>query len=106
MALDKALQTRLFYYVWVQFYNNHICQYNEGNIDNFFKAWNHWTTSVKVGKIFLGLPASPMATVSGYIPVGVLTFEILGVIRMSSNYGRIMLWSRYDDKKSGYSKMI
>ncbi|KAL5160213.1 Acidic endochitinase [Glycine soja] len=69
---------------------------------NITKAWNHWTTSVKVGKIFLGLPASPMATVSGYIPVGVLTFEILGVIRMSSNYGRIMLWSRYDDKKSGY----
>ncbi|RDX63218.1 Acidic endochitinase, partial [Mucuna pruriens] len=105
-TLDKALQTGLFDYVWVQFYNSHMCQYNEGGVDNLLNAWKQWTTSLKVGKIFLGLPASPTATVSGYIPVDLLTSEILGVIKMSSNYGGVMLWARYDDRKSGYSKMI
>ncbi|XP_020228272.1 hevamine-A [Cajanus cajan] len=105
-TLDIALQTGLFDYIWVQFYNNPICQYSKGNIDNLLNAWHQWTTSLKVGKIFLGLPASPTATVSGYVPIDLLTSEIIDVIRMSSNYGGVMLWSRYDDKKYGYSKMI
>ncbi|KAL2904824.1 Hevamine-A [Bienertia sinuspersici] len=29
--LDKALRTRLFNYVWVQFYENPLCQYNDGD---------------------------------------------------------------------------
>ncbi|KAJ1388785.1 Serine-threonine/tyrosine-protein kinase, catalytic domain [Sesbania bispinosa] len=105
-ALGKALETGLFDYVWIQFYNNPLCQYSQGNVYNLINSWNQWATSLKTGKIFLGLPASPTAAASGYIPADLLISQILRVIRVSSNYGGLMLWSRHDDKESGYSKTI
>ncbi|KAK8562678.1 hypothetical protein V6N12_010751 [Hibiscus sabdariffa] len=47
-----ALKTGLFYYVWVQFYNNPPCQYTEGDISNLENAWKQWTTNVPATKIF------------------------------------------------------
>ncbi|TKY58884.1 hydrolase [Spatholobus suberectus] len=105
-TLGKALETGLFDYVWIQFYNNPLCQCNEGNVYDLLKAWKQWTTSLKAGTIFLGLPASPTAAVSGYVPPDLLISQILGTVRMSSNYGGMMLWSRYYDKESGYSKTV
>jgi chitinase len=43
--LDSAIQTDLFDYVWVQFYNNPQCQYSNGNTANLVNAWNQWTSS-------------------------------------------------------------
>ncbi|TKY45965.1 Acidic endochitinase [Spatholobus suberectus] len=42
--LDSAIQTGLFDYVWVQFYNNPSCQYSSGNTNNLINAWNQWIT--------------------------------------------------------------
>ncbi|KAK6135217.1 hypothetical protein DH2020_031025 [Rehmannia glutinosa] len=81
--MGAALNTSLFDYVWIQFYNNPPCQ-----------------------KIFLGLPAAPQAAGSGFIPAEVLTAEILPVIRRSRKYGGVMLWSKYWDDQSGYSSAI
>ncbi|KHN28254.1 G-type lectin S-receptor-like serine/threonine-protein kinase CES101 [Glycine soja] len=105
-ALGKALETGLFDYVWIQFYNNPLCQYNEGNASNLLNAWKQWTTSLKSGKMFLGLPASPTASIGGYVPPDLLISRILSTVKTSSNYGGIMLWSRLFDKESGYSKRI
>lgn len=105
--LGGAINTGLFDYVWVQFYNNPPCQYNSsGNTDKILNSWNTWTTSVTAGKIFLGLPASTEAAGSGYIPATVLNSQILPVIKKSSKYGGVMLWSRYYDNQSGYSSSI
>ncbi|XP_068331055.1 hevamine-A-like [Pyrus communis] len=104
--LGDALNTGLFDYVWVQFYNNPSCQYSSGSTDNLIKSWNRWTTSVKAGKIFMGLPAAPEAAGSGYIPAAVLKSKILPVIKKSSKYGGVMLWSKFYDDKSGYSSSI
>ncbi|XP_040995186.1 acidic endochitinase-like [Juglans microcarpa x Juglans regia] len=100
--LKGALDTGLFDYVWVQFYNNQPCQYS-GNADNLKSYWNQWN-SIQAGQIFLGLPAAPEAAGSGYIPPDLLNSDVLPSIKSSSKYGGVMLWSRNYDK--GYSAAI
>ncbi|KAJ4722970.1 acidic endochitinase-like [Melia azedarach] len=105
--MGSALATGLFDYVWVQFYNNPPCQYSSGNVDNIKNSWNEWTSKLpEPATVFLGLPASPEAAGSGYIPPDVLVSEILPAIKTSPRYGGVMLWSRYYDKLNGYSTAI
>ncbi|XP_051117671.1 acidic endochitinase-like [Andrographis paniculata] len=100
--VGKALETGLFDYVWVQFYNNPPCQYSSG-MASLEKAWKDWNT-VPAGQIFLGLPASPQAAGSGFVPAGDLTSQVLPEIKDSGKYGGVMLWSKYYD--TGYSSSI
>lgn len=104
--LGTALNTGLFDFVWVQFYNNPPCMYANGNITNLVNSWNRWTTTVPARQIFLGLPAAPEAAGSGFIPADVLTSQILPVIKKSPKYGGVMLWSRFYDVQNGYSTSI
>ncbi|KAK7271909.1 hypothetical protein RJT34_28179 [Clitoria ternatea] len=101
-----ALDTGIFDCVWVQFYNNPGCEYTQSNDSDLLSSWNQWTTSLKAGKFFMGLPASPAAAGSGYVPVDLLVSNILPVINKSPNYGGVMLWTTYYDKQSGYSSYI
>ncbi|KAK7251880.1 hypothetical protein RIF29_35467 [Crotalaria pallida] len=103
--IGKALTTGLFDYVWVQFYNNPPCQYS-GQITNLEDAWKQWTSTIPANKIFLGLPASPGAAGSGFIPASDLTSNVLPSIKTSPKYGGVMLWSRFYDLQSGYSASI
>ncbi|CAK9176955.1 unnamed protein product [Ilex paraguariensis] len=105
-SMGAALNTGLFDYVWVQFYNNPPCQYVSGKTDNLKNSWVTWTTSINATRIFLGLPASPQAAGSGFIPADVLTSQILPEIKKSPKYGGVMLWSKYWDDQSGYSSSI
>ncbi|KAF7826113.1 acidic endochitinase-like [Senna tora] len=91
--LGNALKTGLFDYVWVQFYNNPPCQYSSGDVANLEDAWKQWISDIPNTKVFLGLPASPQAAGSGFIPVSDLTSTILPAIKPTSNYGGVMLWS-------------
>jgi chitinase len=104
--VGNALKTGLFDYVWVQFYNNPPCQYASGEVTNLEDAWKQWTSAIPASKIFLGLPASPEAAGSGFIPVPDLTSNVLPSIKDSSSYGGVMLWSKYYDDQSGYSSSI
>ncbi|XP_030446309.2 hevamine-A-like isoform X1 [Syzygium oleosum] len=104
--LGAALNTGLFDYVWVQFYNNPPCQYSSGDISKLTSSWSKWVASVNAVKMFLGLPASSEAAGSGYVPPNVLTSQILPVIKKSAKYGGVMLWSKYYDDKNGYSESI
>ncbi|KAJ1376368.1 Tyrosine-protein kinase, catalytic domain [Sesbania bispinosa] len=104
--LGIALDTGIFDYVWIQFYNNPDCEYTQSNVNNFLNSWNQWTTSLKVGKVFLGLPASPAAASTGYVTADLLACDILPVINKSPNYGGVMLWTTYYDKQSEYSTHI
>lgn len=104
--MGSALDTELFDYVWVQFYNNAPCQYTSDNTKSLFDSWNTWTTSITAQKIFLGLPAAPQAAGSGYIPPDVLIAQILPTLKESGKYGGIMLWSKFWDDQNGYSSSI
>ncbi|WOG99887.1 hypothetical protein DCAR_0519243 [Daucus carota subsp. sativus] len=101
-----ALQTGLFDYVWVQFFNNPPCQYSSAATSNLEDAWKQWTTDIPATKIFLGLPAAPDAAGSGFIPVSDLTSQVLPAIKGSDKYGGVMLWSKFYDDQSGYSSSI
>ncbi|KAI6672411.1 hypothetical protein NL676_000317 [Syzygium grande] len=103
--LAAALDTGLFDYVWVQFYNNPPCQYSSGDITKLTSSWSVWVASINAEKMFLGLVASSDAA-SGYVPPDVLISEILPVVNKSENYGGVMLWSKYYDEQNGYSEAI
>jgi chitinase len=59
--MQAIIQYSVFDYLWVQFYNNPYCS-NGGNIN--FEAWvsNIAGTLSANAKIFLGVPASPLAS--------------------------------------------
>lgn len=101
-----ALNTGLFDYVWVQFYNNPPCQYTSGNLTNLEKSWKLWTSAIPAKNIMLGLPAAPDAAGSGFIPPTDLTSQVLPAIKGSAKYGGVMLWSKYYDDQTGYSSSI
>ena len=102
-SLQTAINTGLFDYVWVQFYNNPPCQYS-GDATNLLNSWNNNWSNIPAGKVFLGLPASQQAAGSGFIPADVLTSQILPAIKGSPKYGGVMLWSKFYD--NGYSSSI
>ena len=104
--MGTALKTGLFDYVWVQFYNNHPCQYSPGNTSKILASLKRWANIRAIKKLFLGLPAAKAAAGSGYIPPGVLISKILPEIKKSPKYGGVMLWNRYYDKVNGYSAAI
>ncbi|KAM0918954.1 hypothetical protein ACQ4PT_008529 [Festuca glaucescens] len=99
-----AINTGLFDFVWVQFYNNEECQFSAGQ-SAFLNAWKKWE-SVPAGKIFLGLPASKDAAGTGFVPARELTSRVLPLIKGSPKYGGVMLWSKFYDDRTGYSDAI
>ncbi|KAH7651537.1 chitinase protein [Dioscorea alata] len=103
--MSAALNTGLFDYVWVQFYNNPPCQYS-GDATNLINSWNTWTSSVPATSFYVGLPASQDAAGSGYLPPDQLISAVLPSIKNSDKYGGVMLWNRYYDLSSGYSSAI
>ncbi|CAO2198234.1 unnamed protein product [Urochloa humidicola] len=107
-SLGPALQTGLFDNVWIQFYNNPGCSYANGDDTNLVSAWGTWTSSVKAGSFYLGLPASTEAAGSGYIPASDLTGTVIPAIRNVGSYGGIMLWSRFYDvqNNNNYSGQV
>lgn len=105
--LDNAIETGLMDHVWVLFYNNPWCQYSPWNTQNLIHSWNQWS-DLPISKLYIGLPASPDATVrgGGYIPADELLHKILPRIKDTPNYGGVMLWSRYYDLIYGYGDKI
>ncbi|KAK1285083.1 hypothetical protein QJS10_CPB20g01429 [Acorus calamus] len=101
-----ALETGLFDYVWVQFYNNPPCQYSSGEMGNLENSWKQWTSAINAKDVFLGLPAAPDAAGSGFIPTEDLTSKVLPLLKGSDKYGGVMLWSKYYDDQTGYSSTI
>ncbi|GLJ21048.1 hypothetical protein SUGI_0384520 [Cryptomeria japonica] len=105
-SLGNALQTGLFDYIWIQFYNNPPCQYANGGA-SLVSSWNRWISSIpKTTSFFLGLPASSSAAGSGFIPAATLKSNVLPQLKKSSKYAGVMLWSKFYDEQTQYSSSI
>ncbi|XP_020091817.1 hevamine-A-like [Ananas comosus] len=104
--LGSALNTGLFQFAWVQFYNNPPCEYSARNVQEFKSAWIEWSSSNHIDAVYLGLPAAPNASGSGYVPPAKLVNDVLPIVQGASRYGGIMLWSRYFDIINNYSSNI
>ncbi|TKY66409.1 Acidic endochitinase [Spatholobus suberectus] len=76
--LGKAIETKLFDSIFVQFYNNPGCSYSTGNTASLLASWDDWVKLVASNNsLFVGLPAAQSAAGSGYIPPDVLNSEVL-----------------------------
>lgn len=104
--LKGALSTGLFDYVWVQFYNNGQCQYDSKNPSRFQESWKKWIRSIRVSKIYVGLPASSSAAGSGFVQKRMVVNKVLPFVKRSGKYGGVMLWDRFFDRQTGYAKSI
>ncbi|XP_028752003.1 acidic endochitinase-like [Neltuma alba] len=111
-SLDSAIDTGLFDYLWVLYYGpSATCEYLGNNdFTNLLNSWAKWTSKPGLANssVFLGLVASNETSAAsyGYIPPEELKSEVLPTVTESSNFGGVMLWNRYYDKKTGYSTEI
>jgi chitinase len=100
--LGPALQSNGFDfdYIWVQFYNNY-CDLTGGSFN--FNTWANSASSNTV--VLVGLPASPQAAGSGYVPADQLQ-GILQGIQGNPKFGGVMLWDAGWNEQSGYSTQV
>lgn len=115
--LDEAIDTKLFDYLFVHFYdpflapnykyNNNDDDENGNNINSrLLEGWKNWTDRVPNSKVFMGLPAYKKSVVTGYVEPTTLKDEILPIIKQTSNYGGILIANRYYDQQYNYSDEI
>ncbi|KAL6599921.1 hypothetical protein ACP70R_045572 [Stipagrostis hirtigluma subsp. patula] len=102
--LGAALATGLFDHVWVKFFSNPSCDYAAVGVANLTALWQRWARSLPSASVFVGLPASTHAARWGYINPQALASQVLPVVNRSGNYGGIMLWNRFYDKITNYSR--
>ncbi|XP_051230638.1 xylanase inhibitor protein 1-like [Lolium perenne] len=94
--LERALATGLFTRIFVRFYDDPHCA------ANWQQEWDKWTAAFGTSaQIYFGLPASERKV--GYVHPKNLYYGIIPVVQKAANYGGIMVWERFDDKRTGYS---
>ncbi|KAE7999421.1 hypothetical protein FH972_003854 [Carpinus fangiana] len=106
--LKDAINTSLFDYVSVQFYNHEQCEFKY-NFDNVKASIQQWVTHIKDfnSLLLLGFPAAKEAADSGYVMPQDLVEEELKVIDHDNpKYGGVTVWNRYYDKLSNFSALI
>lgn len=94
-SVERALATGLFTRIFVRFYDDaHCAAYWQ-------QEWNKWTAAYPSAQIFVGLPAGEKKV--GYVHPKNLQGGLFSVVQSAANYGGVMIWERYDDKRTGYS---
>ena len=98
---DMAMLHGTVYFdaIWVQFYNNYcgLLSYDPSNPDNNnfnFDTWDNWAHTISKNpnvKVFVGVPASPTAAGSGYLPASQLK-PIIDHVAQFSSFGGVMMW--------------
>lgn len=99
--LNTAIQTGIFDYVQVRFYSESECQ---GNFETMEGAWDEWTYSVPVDKIFAGVTA--FQGEEGYVDPTKFTSGFLEYAKGTQNFGGAMVWNVDSDRSSGYSEAL
>lgn len=97
-SVQPALATGLFTRIFVRFYDDaHCAAYLQ-------QEWDKWTAAYPSAQIFLGLPAAEKRF--GYVPPKNLQNGVIQVVQKAANYGGVMIWERYEDKRTGYSSHV
>ncbi|KAJ2021786.1 Chitinase 2, partial [Coemansia sp. S85] len=79
--------------VFVQFYNNY-CGVDKANWFNF-EQWHEWATTISANKdvrVYLGVPGSPSAASTGYMPIEKLEELVNATRSRFSSFGGMMVW--------------
>lgn len=85
--------------LWIQFYNNPVCDAIPGNEPGDSFNYDQWetfiaTTKSKDAKLFIGLPGSPVAAGSGYIEPEAAAALMKEYMNRTS-FGGAMIWDAY-----------
>uniref|UniRef100_A0A0D3G504 GH18 domain-containing protein n=1 Tax=Oryza barthii TaxID=65489 RepID=A0A0D3G504_9ORYZ len=94
--LQAALATGLFSRIHVKLFNDGRCTWGRR------ESLEKWAAAYPDSRIFVGIVASPEADRDAYMSHKDLYFDVLQFINKLPNYGGIMVWNRYWDKKTGY----
>ncbi|XP_062182821.1 xylanase inhibitor protein 2-like [Phragmites australis] len=94
--LEAALATGLFSRIHVRLYGDLRCTWSAR------ESWEKWAAAYPGSRIFVGVVASPEADKDAYMSQKDLYYNVLQFAQKLPNYGGIMLWNRYYDKKTGY----
>jgi|UniRef100_A0A0E0FT64 chitinase len=94
--LQAALATGLFSRIHVKLFNDGRCTWGRR------ESLEKWAAAYPDSRIFVGIVASPDADRDAYMSHKDLYFDVLQFINKLPNYGGIMVWNRYWDKKTGY----
>ncbi|KAM3312484.1 hypothetical protein ACQJBY_032411 [Aegilops geniculata] len=93
--VERALATGLVGRIFVRFYDDADCA------ANWQRQWDKWTAAYPSAQIYLGLPASEQKV--GYVHPKNLYYGVIQVAQKAANYGGVMVWERYEDKRTKYS---
>ncbi|VAI04614.1 unnamed protein product [Triticum turgidum subsp. durum] len=93
--VERALATGLVGRIFVRFYDDAVCA------ANWQRQWDKWTAAYPSAQIYLGLPASEQKV--GYVHPKNLYYSVIQVAQKAANYGGVMVWERYEDKRTNYS---
>ena len=96
--LDMALATGLFTHIHVRVFGG-----DAGCTTHHRASWERWAAAYPGSLVYLGVVASPEQDANAYLPRKVLFSDVLSHIVEKPNYGGLMIWDRYYDKKTGYS---
>ncbi|CAL4994034.1 unnamed protein product [Urochloa decumbens] len=106
--LEKALRTGLFERIHVRFYGNDSKCSRTWDVA---EAWEKWTAAYPKAQIYLGLaaaesgvPEGAKGTIAVYLKY--LYYDVLPKVQKAKNYGGVMVWDRFADKKTGYSGVV
>ncbi|CAJ1978463.1 unnamed protein product [Sphenostylis stenocarpa] len=106
--LGKAIATKLFDHIFVQFYNDPSCEYNiEDGTKPLLDSWDNWVNLVASNNsLFLALPADSSEEESGFVEPDVVNLEVLPHVKKATNYGGVILYNRYRDIIRNFSGEI
>ncbi|XP_062190184.1 xylanase inhibitor protein 1-like [Phragmites australis] len=93
--VERALATGLVGRIHVRFYDDP--SYDA----SLQREWDKWTAAYPDSEIYVGLPASEQTV--GYVHPKKLYYDVISVVQKAANYGGIMIWDRYSDKRTNYS---
>jgi chitinase len=70
------------------------------------ESWEKWASVYPRSKVFVGVVASPdpAAAPAGYMSPRELYYRVLQFVTKKPNYGGIVVWNRFFDKETGFSR--
>jgi chitinase len=105
-GVDAALATGLFRRIHVRFYNDTSCSFRSEDRTFFYGSWLGCAERFPAAKIHVGLPAAPDAASDGWVEPTAVAVEVMPLVQDTANYGGVMLWNRYYDKRDRYGLRI
>uniref|UniRef100_A0A0D9XZI0 GH18 domain-containing protein n=1 Tax=Leersia perrieri TaxID=77586 RepID=A0A0D9XZI0_9ORYZ len=93
--VERALATGIVTRINVRFYGDGYCA------AYWQQEWEKWTAAYPDSGIYVGLPASEQTV--GYVHPKNLYYGVIPVVQKVANYGGLMIWERYADKRTNYS---